>query len=392
MKGAYGVVKFDGPVAVKCTDLFDENTIMGCNICEPALGLTVCKETENIINFRTARSVGDKIEVTMDKGGKTLFDYIITTPFLERMKDMKTIVTWLINGLNNLHTRGIAHCDFKPTNIIMAEDEIIPIIIDLGSARYVERARDGEVVDVVCTYAYAAPEALEPGARPTYENDAYSLGVILYMYIYKMLPVDGMVGVRTREDACRVNKEHRRVVALYSEEIDPLIYKTMIRLLETDPQKRPCITDLYDDWIGEPSKYDFILDQELPLYDDRDRISDIDKLFKIALSPGSFPLAVSIRDRSGAKGAAELEACAVLAHMTLYPDTCMSLPTKKCRAAMAMKNIINRVGFALYTDTAEWVLWMEHGVEKPDPKLLTDAIKDARGDTMLAVHLYLVCM
>ena len=389
MKGAYGSVTVDGSVAVKRTALIEDEMIMGCNIAEAALGLTVCCDMENIIQFHSAKCAGNNIEITMDRGFKTLHQYIVDTTFEERMMNIGNIVTALLRGLSALHTRGIAHCDFKTPNIIMAGDDTSLDIIDLGAMRYVERAQDGEEMDVFCTYVFAAPEALEPGAKPTFENDAWSLGAILCCYVYGVYPVVGIERARTRQEALNLHKESKQRF-LSPHGINPWIHKMMVRLLSTDPKKRPRITELYSEWTGElPLQYEFILDQALPADDDRDRDADIDDLYEMALSPGSFPLAVSIRDRSGATGVTELEACSILAHSTLFPDQSLFVPSKQCSLAMAMKKIINRVDFALYSDTAEWVLRVEHGIERPDPKVLKEAIKIARGDTMSAVQLYI---
>ena len=394
MRGMYGVVSLDGLYAVKQTKLYDEesHTVMGCNISEGALGVTVCRTLPNVVNFRAARCVGNnKIAITMDKGDMTLHQYIMSTPFIERMKNITRILRALLTGLNALHTRGLAHCDFKPSNIVM-EDGGDPFIIDLGSMRFIFRARHGEETDVICTYTFAAPEALEPGSQPAVEHDAYSLGVVLYFYIYKAYVAEGIAGVQTREDALRIHKDRKVMVPVDCPAgVDPKIFDAMCGLLHADPMQRTRISDLAAEFLeaSTPKRtpYNLILDRALPADDDRDRAFDVDWLFNNAFSKGSFPLAVSIRDRSGARGEVELRACARLAHMTLYPDAEMMRP-RRGRPSVVFEDIIKRVNFELYSDTAEWVLWLEHGVEKPDPELLRDAIKEAGGDTRLAVRIY----
>lgn len=388
MKGAYGKVNIYDNVAFKRTTMYDDakDVTMGCNISEAALGLTSCKNMDHVINFRNARCIDNNITITMDKGSKTLHDYITTTSYISRLENIGGVVCGLIIGLNALHTRGLAHCDLKPINIIIDEEEVVrPTIIDLGSVRFVERSRHGENSGIICTYAFAAPEALEADARPTFEQDAYSLGVIIYFYIYHVFPVFGISVAETREEALKIHKTRDRLPLLKQKEVPSWIYDAMVGLLQTDPDKRLRICDLYDEIIGdEARKHDLIIDRALPT-NHRDRDADIDTLFDISWSLGSFPLAASIRDRSDAEGIEELEACAFLAHMTLYPDdTSMTRPSES-----VLSIIIDRLNFELYSDTVEWILWLEYGVYRPDPLLLRDAIKAAGGDTMGAVLIYL---
>ena len=391
MQGAYGKVRFVGGCqAVKRTSMYDDTfrTIIGNNITEAALGVTVCKRLPHVIRIHEARYVaGNAIELAMDKGDMTLFEYIRDTPFIERMRNMDRILRGLLIGLHALHTRRLAHCDLKVTNIIIERGSGDPVIIDLGSVRFVKRAHHGEAVDVMCTYVFSAPESLVPSARPTFEHDAYSLGVVLHYYIFKTYMAKEMLHAQTREEALKMFTNN--LPGKCPDFVDPKIFEAMLGLLHADPAKRTSIRDLVEEFIEPttPVLPDLILDRARPL-GDRGRPDDIDDLFEIALSPGSFPLAVSIRDRSGAKGPTEIAACALLAHMTLYPDTEVPRPSKKCSTDV-LKDIIRRVNFELYADTAEWVLWLQHGVAKPDPEMLRDAIKEADGDTMLAVRLYL---
>jgi serine/threonine protein kinase len=392
MNGMYGALEMNGRTAVKRSFLYDEphQAVMGCNISEAALGMTVCRTMPNVIRFRSARCASDgNIEIAMDRGERTLHEFVVTTPFMARMRAVRGILCGLLRGLRAMHTRGIAHCDFKPANIILNGEE--PTIIDIGSSRFVERARNGEETDVVCTYAFAAQEALESNPRPAYEHDAYSLGVVLHFIIYKAYVMGELASVRTREDALKLHKERGAVLPTDCPlGVDPEIFQAMCGLLCPDPAKRGRISDLAAQFIEATTPrrtpFDLILDRALPEEEARDK--DVDWLFANALSPGSFPLAVSIRDRAGAVGELEMWACAMLAHMTLFPDTEVKRP-RKGRPTLLFEDIIKRVNFELYSDTAEWVLWLEHGIEKPDPVMLRDAIKDAKGDTRLAVRLYI---
>jgi serine/threonine protein kinase len=390
--GGYGIVRDQiGGWVIKTTEVYDvKSTIIGSNITEAALGVTVCQGMPHVIGFRGARIIGETIEVTMKRGERTLHEYVRDTRFAVRMGKLRHILRCLLIGLRALHTRQLAHCDLKPANIIMCGDDAT--IIDLGSVRFVMRANHtGEQTDVICTYIFCAPESLLPDARPTFEHDAYSLGAILHLCIFKTYFAKGLLSATTCEEALEMYEKERPVVPTDRPRgADPRVFEAMRGLLNPDPAKRTRLDDLYAEFV-EPTtpvpREELILDFQRSNVHDPDRDTDIDILSDICLTPGSFPLAVSIRDRSGAKGMAEMMACAMLAHMTLYPGAVS--PRVMRTVKRAIDKIIRRLDFELYSDTAEWVLWLKYGVAKTDPDVLRQAIKDGGGDTLLAVRLYL---
>lgn len=391
-KGAYGKLHFtDDGWAIKRADMYDDmdRTVVGNNLTEAVLGLSVCRGMPHVIRMYDARVEGGKnIETTMEKYDTTLHQFVRDTRYADRMKGLRRILRGLLIGLHALHMRRLAHCDLKPANILLRRGD--PVIIDLGSTRFVMRVNYGERMEVVCTYAFSAPESLMPGARPTFAHDAYSLGAVLHFCIYKVYLSDGLARAESREQALMAYATSRLEIPNQCPElVDPRVFEAMRGLLNPDPAKRTRISDLLAEFV-EPTAPMYRLKlnvDKLNLEDDTGRAADVDVLYEVALSPGSFPLAVSIRDRAHAKGKTELTACALLAHMTLYPDSYGLRPSRP--VMRAMEGIIERLDFILYSDTAEWILRVNHGILWPCLELLRDAIKDSHGDTMLAVRLYL---
>lgn len=99
------------------------------------------------------------------------------------------LVTILARALQAAHERGIAHCQLRPTNILLhAEKEEsdqmgAPKIGDLGTARLFRAGSDaaGDDQEAVGHEAYLSPEqAVGHVAQVGPQSDVYSLGAILY--------------------------------------------------------------------------------------------------------------------------------------------------------------------------------------------------------------------
>src|SRR4029453_9225441 len=77
----------------------------------------------------------------------------------------------VLPALGYLHERGLLFCDFKPENVIHAEEQLK--LIDLGAVRHV----DDYVSVVYGTPGYQAPELMRRG--PSGATDLYAVGLSL---------------------------------------------------------------------------------------------------------------------------------------------------------------------------------------------------------------------
>lgn len=87
-------------------------------------------------------------------------------------------------AVQHAHERFVAHCDLKPSNILVTR-EGIPQLVDFGIARWV--ADPLRRVERSWTPGYASPEQLRGDALST-TTDVYSLGVILFELVHERLP------------------------------------------------------------------------------------------------------------------------------------------------------------------------------------------------------------
>lgn len=92
------------------------------------------------------------------------------------------IIRETARGLVHAHDKGILHCDLKPSNI-MLDQEDRPRLADFGQARLKhDRAAS------LGTLFYMAPEQADLTAMPDARWDVYALGTILYRMVTGELP------------------------------------------------------------------------------------------------------------------------------------------------------------------------------------------------------------
>lgn len=98
----------------------------------------------------------------------------------------------IMQGVDHMHSRGVAHCDLKPGNIVIS-DEGTPKIVDFGLAL---RTGDQNIFGLRGTFPFIPPEAiLAPRkAHDLAKGDIWALGVLLLEMICGVNKVPRMLG------------------------------------------------------------------------------------------------------------------------------------------------------------------------------------------------------
>ena len=118
-------------------------------------------------------------------------------------------------GVQHAHQKAILHRDIKPANILVLEvdGKPVPRIIDFGLAKAITPQPNGETLytlagGLVGTPGYMSPEQAEPGGPDVdTRSDVYSLGVVLYVLLTGVLPIDTKVGQQPLVEILRKLRE-----------------------------------------------------------------------------------------------------------------------------------------------------------------------------------------
>ncbi|RFC61958.1 bifunctional protein-serine/threonine kinase/phosphatase [Fulvimarina endophytica] len=122
------------------------------------------------------------------------------------LADIRPIVAQIASGLQEMHRRGMVHCDLKPANVMIDETGHVTVI-DFGSTRIagVEGAAPvSSRADIPGALQYTAPEILL-GDPITPKADVFALGTLAYQLLTGRLPYGAaMARTRTRREQRRI--------------------------------------------------------------------------------------------------------------------------------------------------------------------------------------------
>ncbi|MCM8542081.1 MAG: response regulator [Lentisphaeraceae bacterium] len=200
----------------------------------------------NIIEFGTT-DLGIPYIIMPYVTGTNLGDCIDELDDISFIDIMLSIAETLVH----VHCQNLVHRDIKPENIMISNGR--PVLLDFGVAlaKYMEDIESDDQLDlnallqlklddmnahithenvIVGTPNYMAPEAFVNSHKVDYRADIYSLGCIIYRYVYKQGPYEGD-GIY---DVIR-NLMEKTDAQLYKGSIfDPLIKE----LIDKNPNKR----------------------------------------------------------------------------------------------------------------------------------------------------------
>eukprot|EP00976_Prorocentrum_cordatum_P051551 1040838-Prorocentrum_minimum.AAC.1 len=221
-------------------DVFYEINVL-CGLIHP--NVTVLKEyfEEGNLVYLVMELVkgGELLEALMDKG-------------FYSEEDTRNCFKQLLEGIEYLHSKNVAHRDLKLENLLLTEQGKIDNIkiADFGLSKQQEAA-----METICgSPQYVAPEILtaQQGVKYGKEVDLWSAGVILFMLLSGYPPFyDENEPMLFR----KIQKAHFEFDDPVWEEVSDQAKNLIAQLLTADPRTRLTATQaLAHPWVGAKAK------------------------------------------------------------------------------------------------------------------------------------------
>ena len=162
-----------------------------------------------------------------------LFNYIVENG---RLKEEETAYFFyqLINGIEYIHSKGIAHRDLKPENLLLDKEKKLKII-DFGLSNYF----DGKnYLKTPCgSPCYASPEMISKNSYDGFKIDIWAIGIILFACLCGYLPFEDDDNDILFKKIVQCKLEYPNFLSHLSKDI-------MNKILVTDPMKRITIQQI----------------------------------------------------------------------------------------------------------------------------------------------------
>ena len=188
----------------------------------------------NLIGLQTLESDGQHWFMTMDlmEGAKDFRSYVRPDGKLDHHR-LRSTLPQLVAGLTALHGLQIVHCDIKPSNVLIDQNDRLKLL-DFGLVSELDRRGLTLTQDQLAgTPAYMAPEQAA-GKTATPASDWYAVGVMLYEVLSGHLPFSGSMLQVLQQ------KQHEDPPPLPQDESASEGLRSLcMRLLDRDPAKRP---------------------------------------------------------------------------------------------------------------------------------------------------------
>ena len=192
----------------------------------------------NIVNVYDVGRDDDSYYIIMEYvKGKTLKELISEVGALDPMTAV-IITHGIASALKHAHSRGIIHCDIKPHNILLDENNN-PKVADFGIARAITTATMTYTASVVGSVHYLSPEQVR-GEKISAQSDLYSLGILLFEMLTGCLPYTAETPVAV---ALMHVRERMPLVREVNSEVPAVLEKVVAKALAKDKEERYASAD-----------------------------------------------------------------------------------------------------------------------------------------------------
>ncbi|MCG8653529.1 MAG: protein kinase [Pirellulales bacterium] len=210
------------------------------------------REVKNLVQLSADRHVVQVLEVGWDAdppyyvmelvGGGSLEDLLRGGQPMS-VNESVEMFRKICVGLNHCHGKGVLHCDLKPANILLGEDNE-PRLADFGQSRMSD-----DQTPTLGTLFYMAPEQADLQSTPDASWDVYAAGAILFRLltgqppyrkdsIVEQLDTAGSLPKRLERYRTAIKRSHPPDEHLQRRDVDRALGRIISRCLAPDPEDR----------------------------------------------------------------------------------------------------------------------------------------------------------
>lgn len=201
--------------------------------------LKLLNNTQNIVRFKKFLKTKHNYYLVYEHCSQgSLSDLLQISTTLSQFQTLM-ILSQLLNGLKEMHSKNIIHRDLKPANILFNDQQIK--IANFTSSKISIIAKNEERTYRIGTMPYTAPELSENISDGTQKSDIYSLGVIAYEMLFGIFPFEG----KSVEELIKTSKCETKINFDRNIKHITLGMEKILRgLLEKNPENRITLEDL----------------------------------------------------------------------------------------------------------------------------------------------------
>src|SRR4051794_40529043 len=186
----------------------------------------------NVVSVYDRGSHDDTWYIAMERlKGRTLKKLIQEDAPVDQRRAIDLTIQ-ILQAASFAHKRGVVHRDFKPHNVIVADDDSVKVT-DFGIAR-AGASEMTETGSIMGTAQYLSPEQAQ-GQRVDARSDLYSIGILLFELLTSRVPFNGESAVSI---ALKHVSEPAPPVSSLRPDVHPALDAIVARALVKDPGGR----------------------------------------------------------------------------------------------------------------------------------------------------------
>ena len=195
-------IPFDDHVDAEMLNLFRQEARVVARLDHP-----------NILPVKNAEFIDGRFAIATRLGIETL-----ESRLTRRISVLKTLdyIDQMISAVACAHECNVLHCDIKPENFILFEDDVVRLT-DFGIAKVSRMTVEGSGSGTV---GYMAPE--QAMGRPNKRSDVFSLGLLMYRMLSGYWPEYPFAWPPPGAQNLRRKRVHPKLIQMIKKAIAPL--------------------------------------------------------------------------------------------------------------------------------------------------------------------------